>query len=118
MTIYGLPNCDSTKAALKWLKIQGVSPTIYDLKSKGITSFQVTKFLEKIPQEKLLNKKSTTWRGLSAAEQATAETKEGTIALLIQFTSLIKRPLIHWDNGQYTVGFDETIYIKNLEREH
>lgn len=104
------PNCNSTKAALKWLKQNNISYTFHDYKLKGITAVPINKWLDKILLENLLNKKSTTWRGLSSVEKENVTTSKGAMALITQHTSLIKRPLIEWPNNQITAGFDEAIF--------
>ena len=110
MTVYGLPNCDSTKAALKWLKQHNISYTFHDYKVNGITAAHINKWLEKIPLEKLLNKKSTTWRSLSPEQQAGALSVDGAVLLMAKHTSLIKRPLVEWGEAGYTAGFDEVMF--------
>jgi Spx/MgsR family transcriptional regulator len=114
MTVYGLPNCDSTKAALKWLKRHDIQYDFHDYKLKGIMPAHINKWLDKIPLEKLLNKKSTTWRGLPAIEQENASTHEGAVALMTLHASLIKRPLIEWPDKQITAGFDEALFAKMI----
>lgn len=110
VTIYGLSNCDTTRAAIKWLKAHNEAFTLHDYKTDGITPEKLAAWLGKLPQEKLLNKKSTTWRGLDATAQATAATQAGAIQLMQAHTSLIKRPLIEWADGSQTVGYDERLF--------
>lgn len=89
------------------LKVSRQDYFFHDFKISGVTPKQAESWLKKIPAEKLLNKKSTTWRGLSNEEQQTAITNEGIVVLLVKYNSLIKRPLIEWKDGSITVGFDE-----------
>jgi arsenate reductase len=115
MTVYGLTNCDTTKAAIKWLKQQKLVYTFHDYKLNGISEGHVAKWLEKIPMEKLLNKKSTTWRGLTAEQQSTASTKKGAIKLMAANTNLVKRPLIEWPDEIITAGFDEASFAAMMK---
>lgn len=114
MTVYGLPNCDTTRAAFKWLKQHKTGYTFRDLKA-GITKQEITQILTDLPLEKLLNKKSTTWRALSPEQQELAATKDGAIGLLQEHTSLIKRPLVKWDDGTVTTGFSEEIFASHVK---
>jgi arsenate reductase len=113
MKVYGLPNCDTTRAALKWLKEHKLHVEFFDVKS-GVSAELLHGFLQHLPLEKLLNKKSTTWRSLPADEQAKAATIDGAIALIQKNASLIKRPVIEWNKNTTTAGFDETLFAKVL----
>ena len=63
--------------------------------------------------DKVLNKKGTTWRKLTEAEQQQALSSEkALIEALMTHTSLIKRPILQTAQG-FVVGFDETAY-RNL----
>jgi arsenate reductase (glutaredoxin) len=79
----------------------------HDLKTMDVSREQVEKWLQTVSLEKLLNKKSTTWRGLPVEEQLTASTIEGAVTLLVNHTNLIKRPLVEWKKGTISVGFNE-----------
>ena len=114
MTVYGLPNCDTTRAAIKWLKERQIPYTFYDFKSEGLSESQVRDWLTKVPVEKLLNKQSTAWRGLSPEEQATANTIDGAVSLITKYSNLVKRPLIAWPGGSFTVGYKEEMLTSNL----
>ena len=59
--------------------------------------------------EKLLNKKSTTWRNTDAAIQASVTNTSSAIALMLEQNSLIKRPVIETAQG-IVIGFDEKIF--------
>lgn len=110
MVIYGLANCDSTKAAMKWLKANGLPFHFHDLKAEGITAGKLREWLQEIPLDKLLNKKSTTWRSLAQVEQSSANSPQGAILLMQEYTSLIKRPLVEWNKNSITSGFDEAVF--------
>ena len=110
MTVYGLANCDTTKAAIKFLKKNHQDFDFYDFKTLGVSQEQLEKWLSQISIDRLLNKQSTTWRSLSVGEQQTASTTSGAVALLVKHTSLIKRPLVAWNDGTVTVGFKETAF--------
>jgi arsenate reductase-like glutaredoxin family protein len=63
----------------------------------------------------LINKKGATWRQLPKEIQESITTQKAAIALMIEKTSIIKRPLIE-ENGKIIVlGFDEAEYKKALK---
>ena len=57
--------------------------------------------------EALVNKRSTTWRGLSEAQKS-GLTRETAILLLVENPTLMKRPVIEKD-GAYTIGWTKDI---------
>ncbi len=56
--------------------------------------------------ERVLNRKGTTWRKLDAAQQASVVDAASAQALMRDQASVIKRPVVEWDDGRITVGFD------------
>ena len=55
-----------------------------------------------------LNRRGTTWLGLSDADKAKAETVSGAVALMAEHPALIKRPVFE-DGEVVMVGFDKTV---------
>lgn len=98
------------KKAFDALQAQGLSYEFHDYKKQGIDAETLTHWLKEIGQDTLLNKKGTTWRKLSEAEQAQALSSEDQlIEAFIAQPSLIKRPVLQTAQG-FIVGFDETAY--------
>lgn len=112
--IYGIPNCDTTKLALKWLKDHKVDFSFHDYKKGGITKDKLEEWCKQVGWETLLNKKSTTWRGLTAKEQAATTDQSAAIKIMIENNSIIKRPVIEGSN-KLIVGFNEENYSKQLK---
>lgn len=104
MTVYGIPNCGTVKKARAWLADQGFELHFHDFKKDGLDRATVEAWLQKVPAEKLLNKRGTTWRKLSEADQARAETD--LAGLLVDFPSLVKRPVMVWGD-EILVGFTD-----------
>jgi arsenate reductase len=111
--VYGIPNCDTVKKSLTWLKNNGVEVEFHNYKTEGVSEAKLKEWLKQVPLEKLLNKKSTTWKGLTPEDQESANVKASAIKIMKAHTSLIKRPLIEWPNGKFTVGFDEEAFNQN-----
>ena len=106
ISIYGIPNCNSVKKTRVWLEEHGIAYQFHDFKKSGIDEKTLKQWLKAIPRDVLVNKKGTTWRGLSTDEQALTSTDKGAIELMLTKTSVIKRPVVVTDNGMW-VGHDE-----------
>ena len=107
LTIYGLKNCDTCKKALKTLEGAGKTVTFVDIRAEADLPSKVPTWLKAVGTEKLLNKRSTTWRGLSDTEQAKA-LADGTQEALIANPTLIKRPVIE-QGKQVHVGWTKDV---------
>lgn len=96
MILYGLKTCDTCRKARKAL------PDIQfmDVREDGLPEAALTAALE-VFGEKLLNTRSTTWRGLSDSERSGAP-----LDLLKAHPTLMKRPLIV-DGETMTLGWDK-----------
>ncbi len=114
-TVYAIPNCNTVKKALDWLKSNKVAYEFHDYKKKGITSTQLTAWSKQIGWESLLNKKGTTWKQLSKEIQETITTQKAAIALMSEKTSVIRRPLIEENGKILALGFEESAYKKALK---
>jgi Spx/MgsR family transcriptional regulator len=106
LVIYGIPNCNSVKKTREWLTTHGVDYQFHDFKKSGIDAVTLQEWLKAVPLDKLINKKGTTWRGLSAEQQAMANASETAIELMMAHTSVIKRPVVV-NSDRVFVGHDE-----------
>jgi arsenate reductase (glutaredoxin) len=107
VVIYGIPNCDVTKKALKWLDANKVAYHFYDYKKEAITKEKLKDWSQQIGWEKFFNKRSTTWRELDEAVQSKINDKNSAIEFAIQNNSIIKRPMLEINKTIAAVGFDE-----------
>ncbi len=114
LTVYGIRNCDTVKKALKWLDAKKVPYVFHDFKSKGIDKKKLNDWVAQVGYDSLLNRKGMTWRKLTDAEQSAAANKSGAIALMMEKTSVIKRPVIESDGKVLAIGFDEGVYKEAL----
>jgi len=115
LKVYAIPNCNTVKKALDWLKAHKVSYVFHDYKKLGITAPILQQWSKQVGWESLLNKKGATWRQLDPKVQASITTQKAAIALMMEKTSIIKRPLIEKDNLIIALGFDEAEYKKALK---
>jgi arsenate reductase (glutaredoxin) len=104
--LYGLPYCDSTAAVIKWMEQNDIENTLHNYKTEGITEKKLAEWTKQLGWEKLLNKRSTTWRSLSKEAQDKVVDESSAIKAMMENTSLIKRPVIEYEK-ELIVGFDE-----------
>ncbi len=114
ITLYGIPNCDTVKKARTWLDAQGIAYTFHDFRKAGLDPSTVAEWLKQVSWETLVNKKGTTWRGLPDATKASVNDAASATAVMLENTSVIKRPVLCTDN-HVLVGFDPTQYEKTLQ---
>ena len=69
MRIWGLKSCDTCRKAVKELAAAGHAPAYVDVRADGVERADLERFFAEFG-EALVNKRSTTWRGLSEAERA------------------------------------------------
>lgn len=102
--LFGLRNCDTCKKALSDIEASGQSAEFIDIREGADLSQKIPGWL-KAAGDKLVNRSSTTWRGLSEADKARA-TGSSLEGLLLGNPTLIKRPVIEVD-GDVLVGWNE-----------
>lgn len=108
MILYGISNCDTVKKAQKWLETNNIDYRFHDLRKQGLESEIVQDWLNQIPWDKLLNKRSTTWRNLDPEVQQSVNA-ETVVQLLVANPTLIKRPVLAV-NGIINIGFNADTY--------
>ena len=112
--VYGIPNCDSTQKALNWLKSKKLAFHFHDYKLLGITKDKLESWCEITGWEILFNKRSTTWKGLSIADQQKANGQTGAIEIMLKHNSIIKRPIVE-TGKELLVGYNEEIFRKHFK---
>ncbi|KND56154.1 a glutathione-dependent thiol reductase [Candidatus Paraburkholderia kirkii] len=108
--MYGIPNCDTVKKVRVWLEEHGVPFEFHDFKKAGVNEKLVQDCLKDVPLDQLINKRGTTWRGLSDVHKAEADTTADAIALMIHKLSIIKRPVVVVNGRVKTLGFSAEQY--------
>jgi arsenate reductase-like glutaredoxin family protein len=88
MRVFALKTCDTCRKALKSIEAAGLSPVVVDVRADGVAPADLAAMWAALGSA-LVNRASTTWRGLSDAEKA-GDPK----ALLAAHPTLMKRPVI------------------------
>lgn len=107
ITVYGLRNCDTCRKALAWLKDGGHAHQFLDLRADGLPAGAVGRWCEAAGWETLLNRRSTTWRGLDDAARADLSLEKAR-SLMEQNPTLIKRPVFETADS-VLVGFSDKV---------
>lgn len=115
MTVYGIPNCNTVKKALDWLKANQISYEFHDFKKKGVTAAQLTDWFNTFGWEKVINKNGLTFKKLSKEEQANINSADAAITYLMENTSAIKRPIVMQNGKAILLGFNEEAYEAQLK---
>jgi Spx/MgsR family transcriptional regulator len=106
LTLYGIPNCDTVKRARAWLQQAGREVRFHDFKKAGVPADRLDAWAAAVGWERLLNRQGTSWRKLDEAQRAAVvDVASAKQAMRLQ-PSVIKRPVVEWDDGRITVGFD------------
>jgi arsenate reductase len=114
LKIYGIKNCDTMQKAFKWLDAKKVKYEFHNYKEVGIDKATLQTWLQHFATDKLINTKGTTYRALTDEEKASIASKPKAVALMINNTSLIKRPVWDFGNGKFFLGWDEKEVAKLL----
>ncbi len=106
MRFFGLKSCDTCRKALKSLRAAGIDPQVIDVRADGLTADDITAIVNAFG-DAIINKASTTWRGLSEDEKAMAAPD-----LLRAHPTLMKRPVIEHDG--WTMGWKADVQATHL----
>ena len=105
IVIYGLKNCDTCRKTWKWADEQGIAYTFKDLRADGFSEQTLDDWLAAVGWEALLNRRGTTWRGLSDSDKADVDQAKAR-SLMSDYPALIRRPVIQ-NGDRVTVGFTD-----------
>ena len=109
LKVYGIPNCDTVKKAMVWLKNKGIAYEFHDYKKLGISEAKLKEWLTQVPYDKLVNRAGTTFKKLTDEEKAKITDNASAMALMLEKTSVIKRPIVESDKI-LAVGFKAEEY--------
>ncbi|WP_296204849.1 ArsC family reductase [Psychrobacter sp. UBA3962] len=111
ITVYGIKSCSTMKKAFTKLEALGIDYQFHDYKKQGIDKPSIQRWVDELGIEKVLNKRGTTWRKLTEEQKAAADADvDKAIELLVENTSMIKRPIVEGEtqgNKVLLCGFNE-----------
>jgi arsenate reductase len=112
MKLYGIPNCNTVKKARDWLAQHDIAVEFHDFKKHGLSTELAQRWLQQAAWEKLVNRSGMTWRGLPDEQKSAICNAETALQLMLEKTSVIKRPLLEQNGKLLHIGFDEAEYRK------
>ena len=112
MKLYGIPNCNTVKKARDWLAQHGIAVEFHDFKKHGLDEAIARNWLQQADWSRLINRSGLTWRKLPEQRKQLVQDAPSALALMLEKTSVIKRPLLEQDGKLLHVGFDESAYSR------
>lgn len=112
IAMYGIKNCDTIKKARVWMDENGVAYEFHDYKVEGVDPARLAKWIEAVGWELLLNRAGTTFRKLPDEAKQDIDAAKAA-ALMVEHTSVIKRPVLETPGG-ILVGFAAERYARAL----
>ncbi|OWQ47240.1 ArsC family reductase [Roseateles noduli] len=113
ITLYGIPNCDTVKRARVWLDEQGLAYQFHDYKKQGVPAAKLPQWMAELGWDKVLNRAGTTWRKLDDGAKAGVTDAASAAALMVEQPSVIKRPVVEWDDGRLSLGFSPELFASH-----
>lgn len=110
VTVHGLSSCDSCRKARNWLKRFDIAHAFVDLREQPPSPDILSAWKDGVGGwNALVNKASTTWRGLPVGRTSPGSDAEWRL-LLREHPALIKRPLLVLDDGRVHQGFSDNAF--------
>ncbi|SIT14393.1 transcriptional regulator, Spx/MgsR family [Belliella pelovolcani] len=94
------------KKTFEFLESEGIEYEFIDYKKQAPDAALLVKFADKVGFEALINKRGTTYRKLDDADKEKLESEKSALAMLAEKSSMIKRPIIEFPNGDLVLGFE------------
>ena len=114
LTVYGIKSCDTCRKARKYLTENNIEHRFHDLRDDGLDIQMLERWTDRIGWERLLNKKSLTWRKIPEVDRADM-TRDKAMAAMIDRPTLVKRPVL--EAKQFiAVGFSEKRFSEFLAK--
>ena len=105
LTVYGIQSCDTCKKARKYLTEQDIEFRFHDVRDDGIDSEMLERWAARIDWQKLLNRRSLTWRKIPEVDRDSMD-RERAFELILERPTLLKRPVLEAEKF-LAVGFSE-----------
>ena len=96
------------KKAIKWLNENNLIYEFHDYKKWGVPEDDLEQWVKNAGWEVILNKRSTTWKGLSDRMKKSLN-EYSSIRIMLDNPSSIKRPVLV-KNKKLIIGFKEDEY--------
>lgn len=110
IVLAGIKNCDTVRSARRWLDDKNIEYSFLDLRSEQFNKKTLGMWLQQIEWTALLNKRSTSWRGLEDKDRADIDEAKA-MKLMLLHPTLVKRPVLQLAN-RIELGFSAEKYAE------
>ena len=114
LTVYGIKSCDTCKKARQFLIDKEIDHRFHDVRDNGLDIQMLERWADRIGWEKLLNRRSLTWRKIPEVDRADMN-RDKALAAIIDRPTLLKRPVLE-DDHFIAIGFSEKRFSDFLEK--
>lgn len=114
LTVYGIRSCDTCRKARKYLSDKNIDHEFHDVRDDGLDIQMLERWADRIGWEKLLNKRSLSWRKIPEVDRNDM-TRDKALAAMIDKPTLIKRPVLE-SPVFMAVGFSEKRFADFLQK--
>jgi arsenate reductase len=105
LTIFGIKSCDTCQRARRFLDSRDLQYRFHDVRIDGLNIQMLERWSDHVDWEKLVNRKSLTWRKIPESDRNNLN-RSRALALLMDYPTLLKRPIFEAD-GFFALGFSE-----------
>ena len=110
IVLAGIKNCNTVRSARRWLDDNNIEYDFLDLRSGQFNKKTLGMWLESVEWTALLNKRSTSWRGLEDSDRENLD-EARVMKLMLQHPTLIKRPVLMLGDS-IELGFSAERYVQ------
>lgn len=112
LTLYGIASCDACRKARRWLENQNIGFNYHDLRVDGLSDSRLSKWVKRAGWERILNRRSVTWRQLPDVDREIKDDDDAK-RLMLANPTLVKRPVLE-SKTTLMIGFEEKEYARVL----
>ena len=114
LNVYGIKSCDTCRRARKFLEDRNIEFRFHDLREDGLDIQMLERWSARIEWDRLLNRKSLTWRKIPEADRSDM-TRERAFVTMLDQPTLVMRPVLEHPSF-FAVGFSEKRFAEYLEK--
>jgi arsenate reductase len=114
LTVYGIASCDTCRKARRYLDAKDIEHEFHDVREDGLDIQMLERWADSLGWEKLLNRRSLSWRKIPEAHRKEM-TRTKALAAMLRTPTLMKRPVLESSNFT-AVGFSEKRFTDYLTK--
>ncbi len=107
--IYGIKNCNTMKKTFSLFDTMEEGYEFTDYKKQKPDQALLESFIDKLGLDTVVNRRGTTYRKLDDETKSALDKIDTAIPILQEKSSMIKRPILVFEDGSMQAGFDEDL---------